>query len=749
MNPIFRREFLARWRDWRSHALLLFLALLLSGAAYWSYQNALSFEPATYQMSTPSGAIVTYMISPITGASVPLIPESLATRAARAGHALFQTLTLGNIAILFVLAPLLTATGVVRERERGLLESLQLSHMSSRSQVVARALSALVFLGALQLVTLPIDFVAFSFGSVSVVDIARAWLLAGATATVGVGLGLMISSQAARPSGALFGVVSLLFLWSVAAGLALSGGSSQWGFLGLGPQTLPVCAVLFYSHPLALAAQLLDPLTLRSPTWYPNVYVPVPVSAVVTGTVVGAPRFMPAAPITFHYWTALQVLPLALLGWTCVGALGLFKASFDVTRAFAPSGWAGRNTLIERWKRRREARVQARRTRAGAGVEGALLADLPFDKWIHFKNPLLNREVKGRFRLRRASALVWVGRTAVFLAGVSAWLMAGTLVFDPVGRRGAAPFVLWAQWVLGVVLVGTFAASGFARERESGTWEGVRLSLLPDGQIARTKWASPLIAFALLSSPLWGLLFLFLPIGSWNGAPFRVLFGGALVVASSIAFVSALATWVSLRARSTTSATCWTLGLLLALLVAVPAAWEVAEASNRIALSVVGVPADAFGRSYDPLYGYSTTTTEPSYRALYEQETGRILSLRYTKTIRPRAVAPLSLPGAPPAPPFVVPTLTPDSQSELKRYAEWLKLKRRQSFRLAAFTRAWNPFFPLVAIGQASNGRASDEALVLDDNDIALLSLCHMLLCALSITLLLWLVTRRLHKQRD
>lgn len=533
MNPIFRREFLARWRDWRSHLLLLSLALLLCGSAYWSYQQALSFVPETYRVSTPSGAVVTYMYSPTYGVGVPYVPESLVTRTARAGHALFQTLTLGNIAALFVLAPLLTATGVVRERERGLLESLQLSHMTPRSQIVARALSALLFLGALQLATLPIDFVAFSFGGVAPLDIERAWLLAGATAMCGVGLGLMISSGAARPSGALFGAVALLFVWSVLAALGLAGASSPWGFLGLGARTIPLCQVLFYSHPFAVAAQLCDPLTLRT-------------------------------PFLLLSYSVSQIFFFALLGWVVTGALGLLKASRDVTRTLAPAGWAGQNTLIGKWKARREKRVREQKARR-MSVEGALLADLPFDKWIRFKNPLLNREVRGRFRLRRASALVWSGRFAVFLAGASAWVIASTLVFDPVGRRNGAAGVLWAELLLGVMLVGTFAATGYARERESGTWEGVRLSLMSDGQIARTKWLSPLIAFGLLSSPLWLMLLAFLPMGSWNGTPFRVLLCGALAVAASLSLVSALASWVSLRAKNSTSATCWTLGLLLVL----------------------------------------------------------------------------------------------------------------------------------------------------------------------------------------
>ena len=701
MNPIFRREFFVRWRDWRSHLLLLFLALLLGVSAYWTYWSALAYHPETART----------IYNPATRMMVAPTPETLATRAARSGHALFQTLTIGNVVVLFVLAPLLTATSVVRERERGLLESLQLSHMSSRSQVVARAMSALFYLGALQLVTLPVAFIAFSFGSVSLPDIARAWMLAGATAVCGVGLGLMISSQAARPSGALFGTIALVFVWSVAAIVGLSGAASPWGLLGLGPGTLNLCQWLFYSHPVALATQMSDSLTLRAPPAF-----------------FGGP--LTVAPV---YWTASQALPFALLGYTLVGTLGLFKASRDVTRAFAPAGWAGRNRLVEKWKRRREERLGAQRERSSARVEGALLADLPIDKWIRFKNPLLNREVKGRFRLRRASVPVWAARTAIFLFAVSAWVMEATSVFDPVGRLGAAINLLWIEWILGVVLVATFAAAGFARERESGTWEGVRLSLLSNGQIARTKWLSPLIAFALLTCPLWLLLPLFLPLGGWNGVPFRVLFGGALAVASSVALVCALASWVSLRARNTTTATCWTLGILLALFVAAPIAWQWGEASDRIAVALVGVPPlSSDGIHSSNYYGYDPVAN-PEYVAQYEEQTGRRLHI-------PNVSAP-SL--GPPSPPALPPSrATPE---EIERFQDWFKTRQTEASRVAALWSVWNPLFVLDAL---SKNNTSGEGHDLSNDDHALLALWHAGLCALAVLFLVSSVSRRLKKQR-
>lgn len=698
VNPIFKREFFARWRDWRSHALLLVLVLVLAIAVFWVYRDVMS--DAGFSQGAPRG-----VYSPSTGRYG--VPETLSTRAARVGRGLFQGLTLGNVAVFFLLAPLFTATGVVRERERGLLESLQLSRMSSWSQIRARATSALLFLGALQLATIPVVFVAFSFGGISLQEIARAWLLTGVTALVGIGLGIGISSNAARPSGALFGAIALMALWSVLAGYALAASNSPYGMFDLGPEYAPVGLVLCDWHPIGFTARLLYP-TIMSPQAY----------------------FIGKTIYKTAFWTPTQSLPLVFAFWFALGSLGLWKASRDVARAFAPAGWSNGNPLVERWKKRRETRLERRRAKARVSVEGVLLADLPFDKWIRFKNPLLNREVKSRFRLRRGSAFVWLARFVLFLVGAAAWVYGGAAMFDPVGRSGGAGGVLYIEWLLGVVLVGTFAATGLAREREAGTWEGVRLSLLSDGEIARTKWLSPLITFGLLSSPLWLLLFGYLPVGAWQGTPVRVMFCQVLVIASSLALVSAIAGWMSLRAKSTTTATCWTLGILLFLLGVAPIVWNAFDTEGLIAAAVVGVPppeADYMGSfsNYDP--NAVQCAQNPDCRALYERETHQSLSSAALKAIS---------------------AYTHNASD--KPFFDWLTIKEAQAQKIADVTQLWNPQWVLYVIADRKGGDDTDPHLKhRDTNTVIDYSLVHASLCALCSALLLGLVTRQLKRQRD
>jgi len=723
MNPIFKREFFARWRDWRSHALLLVLALALSIGAFAVYWTV-SFDLSQIAAGTPVS-----VFNPMTGGYN--APETIVTRTARAGRELFQSLTISNVAVFFFLAPLLTATGIVRERERGLLESLQLSRMSSWAQIRARALSALVFLGALQTATLPIVFVAFSFGGISLPDVGRAFFLVAATALLGVGLGIAISASAARPSGALFSVVALLAVWSGLAGYGNAGANSPYGLWDLGSDTIPLALALFDAHPIALTSRLLDPSMIKAQT------------ISITGSTV----------VKSVFWTPTQALPFALVVWTLVGALGLWKASRDVTRAFAPAGWAGRNTLVERWKKKREARLENRRARAGASVEGALLADLPFDKWVHFKNPLLNREVKSRFRLRRGSIVIWAGRAVIFVAIVSAWVAGAFSLFDALARKSGSEGILFMEWLLGIVLVGTFAAGEFARERESGTWEGVRLSLMSGREIARTKWLSPLVSYALLSCPLWLLLFGYLPIGSWEGTPARLMFGFALVIAASLALVSAIATWVSLRARNTTTATCWTLGILLFLLVGAPALWQGFDVPTWITTKVVGIPYWSARNGYARAEGSEGCAEDADCRALYESETGHTFRVPVADPPPSSLPIPTSPPVAgPPAggpPPAVRNASSKASDAEFALFNDWFEGKQSQAKLIHALSIVWHPMVIFEADRNVTNYDDARRDKHRDKNTFVLFALAHAAFCAVCCAFLLGLITRQLNRQRD
>ena len=315
MNPLFARELRARWRDPRSWLLALVLALVLSGLAYTSFLTGTTrpeesrpvWNGTTYIYKTP-------VISPV-------------ARAARAGRELFQTLALGNLAAWMLIAPLTAATPIARERERGLLESLQLSQMSARSQIAARYGATVTFLLWLQALIAPIYAAVFWLGGVAPWEFGLAGALISASALGGVALGLWISSRAPRPSGALFVALATIIVWTLAAVIAAIGAftlTAGWWFW-------PASA-LFWTHPLPLLYLITDASGQTSS------YALPPLGLDLNDCV---------------WWDCAL--------WTLLSALFLVLATRHVARALPAPLWGNRASAPVRWWR---ASLQTRQAQA-------------------------------------------------------------------------------------------------------------------------------------------------------------------------------------------------------------------------------------------------------------------------------------------------------------------------------------------------------------------------------------------------
>lgn len=528
-NPIFAREFRARWRDRRAWWLLLVLALGLSLLAHTIFSNSVS--------NSQDGAVWN---------GVRYVQMTTSSRAAWAGRQLFGALAIGNVIAWLLVAPILAATPIARERERGLLESLQLSHLSPLSQIAARTGAALAFLLFLQGAIAPIYGVVFWLGGVSPAELARAFLVIASTAWSGVALGTWISARSHRPSSALFSALGAVVVWTLVTAFALGGigGTTDWWYW-------PAMSV-FWTHPLPLILFLTDSSGQFS-------------------------RFIaPPFGLDLEVWVLW-----CCAFWSVVSPILLAFATRLVARPLAPPSWEA-NPLIERWRASLRSRQSAApnapmRRRAGQRVEGALMADLPLERLARFSDPLLAREVRSRFRLRRGSWTVMLGRLGLFGAGMCVWMWAVYSLFDPPTRGEVAVVLLYVLWGLGALAIGALASSSFARERESGTWEGLKLSLLSPLHIARVKWLSPLITFFYYAAPLWILL----PFSAHLGAAPRVRYGGlelvplllgAGVVACSLGTICMMALVISWRAKAPSAALGWTLGVGALLFIIVPIA---------------------------------------------------------------------------------------------------------------------------------------------------------------------------------
>ena len=567
MNPLFGRELRARWRDRRSWWLLLTLVLALALLANWMFSEGVNRRDEQYMVRARGGGY-TMRVRDITPTA----------KAARAGRELFAALSVGNVVAWLLIAPILAATPIARERERGLLESLQLSHLSPLSQIAARYGAALIFLLALQLAMMPVYAIVFWLGGVSPGELGLAALIICLVAAGGIALGTWISARSHRPSSALFSALGTVVLWTLALLPALYGvalpGAGVWYY---------PAAALFWTHPLPLIYSLVDPdgqlAGILSPPFGTDI-----------SQIIGW---------NCALWSALILLWLAL-------SVRLIRTALE-TSSWGPQASAP----VERWQRSLRARETAAREaatrqteasqgapsqgeprlrrRAGQRVEGALIADLPLENLARFSDPLLKREVRARFRLRRGGWGVVLGRLILF--GVGAFVCAWSLfaLFDPPSRADVAPALCYFLWGLGALTVGALSSSGFAREREGGTWEGLKLSLLTPGEIVRAKWLSPLVSFGYYSAALWVLLPVGVLVSRFQGMNALTLTLCVGIVALSLGTISMLGLWISWRAKAPNAALGWVLGLGVILFIAVPIARESTDVDSWLVRTFYGV----------------------------------------------------------------------------------------------------------------------------------------------------------------
>lgn len=559
LNPILALELRARWRSNRSFLLLLGVALALSLVALFIYQRAVA---ATASNST----------DPLTGAITPAV-ANFNLRFSAVGRELFTALAHSNILVWLLIAAASAATGIARERERGLLESLQLSRISAAGQIAARFEANLLLLGALQLVLLPIYAVAFLMGGVSQWEILQAFALVVASSVVGTALGLWFSARSHRPTGALFGALGVA--------LVLSGGALYWirqtlefsRFFGRTTDWEGLWPALLTPNGLFWA--LTDP----TPVW-----------------------------ITPLWQLALGVSA----GWLLLSSLFCWSATRNVNRTLPPPSWQNGARWVEKLKAQQAATPQASASKNRAS--GALLADLPVERFVRFADPLLSREVKARFRLRRVGWLLSALRFALFLFAAGVWLFEVFWLFDAPSRSAMAPYGLRVLLYGGTLGLAAIAATSWTREREGGTWESLKLSLLSPREILRAKWLSPLVSFAYYSAPLWILL----PIGALfvGVAAFAQ---GAIVVVAWLGLAVALGLWMSWRVPNGTASITWTTGILAVLLVGWPWMNGLAGVDEALARSKYTLGSS---RSWDQIYNSNGSYSAKIVRA-YQANTGR------------------------------------------------------------------------------------------------------------------------------
>lgn len=569
MNPILAREIRIRFRDKRAFLLLLGLTAALCVAAGWIYSDAVRLLELDTSYNTRLGMPeITYGF--------------VEQRASEAGRELFRFLAMGNVLAWLLVAPSLTATGLAKERERGLLESLWLSPLRVSSQVLGRLGATLCFLLILQLAALPVYGIALLLGGVSPGEIGLAALIIGMAALFGACLGLWCSARAYRSASALGTVFALIAIWSGVVFMQMNAVAPWRGYN-------PASFALVFSHPAPLLQFLLAPEAV---------------------TRFGAPLMDRGE--TLRYGLLLQTMLSLLLLWSAIRV---------ASKPLPDRRWSEGNMRIRAWQAKLEAtrkrrREQRERQKAQEMVAGALLYEFPVEKFVRFKDPLLSREVRGHFRVRQSGLGTKLLRFGVFLAGAGFWIIVVFNALDKILRHTAGPMLLNGLLTFGILAVAVMASTSLVRERESGTWEGLRLSLLTTPNLIRSKWLSPLITFAYWSAPLWLLLPLCLNWGGKAGLPWPWLALAVLILLASLGTVSAWGLWISRRAPHSAAATSWTLASLLFILAGIPALDSMVHLSRKVTDLVHPLGAYRYNHSYGHDYDDSMYRARRDFEAL-------------------------------------------------------------------------------------------------------------------------------------
>ena len=518
-NPIVVRESRARWRGSRAFLLSFFYAAVLAAGMWWKYRE---ISMRGLESSIPGGGF---------------------GLAAQYGHELFLTISLLQAGIWLLVAPALTSTAITVERETGLLSAMLLSKMTPGQIVAGKLISALSFLLLLIVVALPVTATCFLLGGVSQSEFVGSLAIQIATALFGASMGLMVSAnqkRAASSLGATFGYVAL---WLITSGVAFFWATSHSGLEGifnLYGWTNPLCSMWFLIQPEEWLSKYPGYYALYSAShdWRQSGHYTVLALCVLSAWLLArSTRILREVPELQDEYDEAPLIE---------------KPVF--TNPYAPpqpKPYRGN----ERWR-----------------VPGA--------SQILFGDAAMRRELascwKTRTPTRRA---LWILSVPVFFTACGVLMSLFLLWQNPEVFKRADIFlsmtmVFFVVWMMGCALMG---AGTIARERETGTWNGLRLTLLSERSILTAKVVAPVVACVVYSLPILPLLIVFcwpdhlgISQAALSDAGFtQWLMSWALMICVALE-CCCLGAWRSQRAQTSAQASGATLGTLAVAWAVVP-----------------------------------------------------------------------------------------------------------------------------------------------------------------------------------
>lgn len=363
-----------------------------------------------------------------------------------------------QIAGACLLAPMLSAPLIARDRESGATDDLLLTPLSPLRLALEKWAAGTGFLALVLFALWPLDLVALLMGNSSLSGVFPVALLGFACLGWGSALGTACSAHARRAALAMRSATAISVVWLGGSFIcAVIAGETSFFSRGI-PAVSPFVVWFGRTNPVLCALDLLNP----SP-------------------------FMPAK---WPFCGAFLLGGTVLLLW--MAARGLRKPLPELP-IMAPK-FGGR-----------------------VGVSGALSRlEMPLVGRFAPRNPVLGREARGKFRLRQPPLPVLVAEIVLALGVLVLYVfIAREAIINPSARETIFWGVAWTGFFVSVLAASSQGGAALARERENGTWEALQLSLLLPSQIVRGKLVASLATSLVLSFPAWPLLLMCV---EWGGA---------------------------------------------------------------------------------------------------------------------------------------------------------------------------------------------------------------------------------------
>ncbi len=201
-------------------------------------------------------------------------------------------------------------------------------------------------------------------------------------------------------------------------------------------------------------------------------------------------------------------------------------------------------------------------------------------------NPVAVREFVSRMRSARAYTIITIYLAIVSALGVLLYAVSFLTSTRTIGSSGQVgtvvfSFLVWMQVLLVSFLTPAFTVSAISSEREQGTFDLLRATLVSPRQIVLAKLLSS-IGFTLVlivaTLPLFSLAFL---LGGVEPVELLIVL---CVVLSSALFFSLLGLYASARSRTTLGATVITYAVTLGIVVGIPLASLIGSSTIQLAL---------------------------------------------------------------------------------------------------------------------------------------------------------------------